>query len=98
MNDLRLSRAKPSARAAAAQAPSSRRLARVCEAAFSVCLLFSLICALECPAHAYVDPGSGLLAYQTLVALVAGTIFYLRQKLRNLVRGARPDNGRKPPL
>lgn len=73
------------------RANSHPPILRVCYAALSVCLLFSVMCLLERPAHAYVDPGSGLLAYQALTTLVAGTIFYFRQKLRNLFRNPRTD-------
>ena len=72
---------------------NSHRLAlRAGHATLTACLLFSVMCVLERPAHAYVDPGSGLLAYQTLTTLVAGTIFYFRQKLHALFRGSRTND------
>jgi len=79
------------------RANSRRLVLRVWHTLFSVCLLFSVMCLFERPAHAYVDPGSGLLAYQTLTTLVAGTIFYFRQKLRNLFRSPRADGEASEP-
>jgi hypothetical protein len=35
-------------------------------------------------AYAYVDPGSGLLAYQSITAFVTGIAFYFRRRLRLL--------------
>jgi hypothetical protein len=41
------------------------------------------------PAHAYVDPGSGLLAFQVGGSMLAGALFVLRAKIRKLfTRGA----------
>ena len=34
------------------------------------------------PAHAYVDPGSGLLMFQSLSAAFAGALFYFRHRLK----------------
>jgi hypothetical protein len=42
----------------------------------------ALLCAVEQPAYAYVDPGSGLLAFQILGTTFAGIIFMVRKKLR----------------
>jgi len=36
------------------------------------------------PAHAYVDPGSGLLAFQVGGSMLAGALFVLRSKIRKL--------------
>jgi hypothetical protein len=36
------------------------------------------------PAHAYVDPGSGLLAFQVGGSMLAGALFVLRTKIRKL--------------
>lgn len=70
---------------------------RVFHAALTAGLIFSLICLLEPPARAYIDPGSGLLAYQTLSALVTGVIFYLRRRIRKAFRGLRANHGAAPP-
>jgi len=59
--------------------------------ALSFCLLFSVICLLERPAHAYVDPGSGLLAFQSVSALITGCLFYCRKKIRRLLMSCPPE-------
>jgi hypothetical protein len=44
------------------------------------------------PAHAYVDPGSGLLFLQVGGSMLAGALFVLRSKIRKLFhRGAVPS-------
>ncbi|GEM_PF-2539114 len=48
--------------------------------------LFVLLIALEQPAHAYVDPGSGLLIFQVAGSMLTGACFILRRKLRSLLR------------
>jgi hypothetical protein len=42
------------------------------------------------PAHAYVDPGSGLLFFQVAGSMIAGALFVMRTKVRKLL-------GLKPP-
>lgn len=48
--------------------------------------IFVLLAALAQPAHAYVDPGSGLLIFQIGGSMLAGALFVLRAKLRRLFR------------
>lgn len=43
------------------------------------------------PAHAYVDPGSGLLFFQVGGSMLAGTLFVLRAKIRKLLGLKNPD-------
>jgi hypothetical protein len=62
---------------------------RLCRLALSVCLLLSILSLFERPAYAYVDPGTGLLAYQTLSAMIAGAIFCFRQKFKGLFTSGR---------
>lgn len=52
--------------------------------AITVGLFLSLGLALERPAYAYVDPGSGLLVYQSLGAAFTGTLYYFRRRLKAL--------------
>jgi hypothetical protein len=58
-----------------------------------LCVTLALILALnfsfERTAHAYVDPGSGLLAFQSLSAVVTGALFYFRTRIKNLFLKAR---------
>jgi hypothetical protein len=46
--------------------------------------IFALLAAFAKPAHAYVDPGSGLLFLQVGGSMIAGALFVLRAKLRKL--------------
>ena len=53
-------------------------------------LIAALSFAFEGQAHAYVDPGSGLLIFQGISAVFSGAIFYFRRRLKNLfVRSAK---------
>jgi hypothetical protein len=47
-------------------------------------LLVMLSFTFERQAHAYVDPGSGLLIFQGISALFSGALFYFRRRLRSL--------------
>jgi hypothetical protein len=55
--------------------------------AFFFCFieLCALSIALEQRAHAYVDPGSGLLIFQVAGSMLTGACFVLRKKLRSLL-------------
>ena len=44
--------------------------------------IMAVLCALTKPAYAYVDPGSGLLAFQMLSTTFAGAVFMVRKRLR----------------
>jgi hypothetical protein len=58
--------------------------------AFTLILFVALTFAFEGQAHAYVDPGSGLLIFQGISAVFSGAIFYFRRRLKNLfVRSAK---------
>lgn len=46
--------------------------------------ILALLFAFEKPAHAYVDPGSGLLAIQIAGSMVAGVAYYLRARIARL--------------
>lgn len=53
-------------------------------AAMTVVILLSFSVAVEPRAHAYVDPGSSLMFFQTLSAIVTGALFYGRRRLKAL--------------
>ena len=62
--------------------------------AFAVLLLIS-----EQPAHAYIDPGSGSLIYQTALTLLLGAGFFFRRTLASigrLFRGRSSDTASSP--
>jgi hypothetical protein len=52
--------------------------------AITLMLLVTLSFAFERQAHAYVDPGSGLLIFQSISAIISGAIIYFRRRIRNL--------------
>ena len=52
--------------------------------AITAALFIALSFCFERPAYAYVDPGSSLLVFQSLSALVTGVIFYFRRRIKSL--------------
>jgi hypothetical protein len=52
--------------------------------AITLTLLIVLSFTFERQAHAYVDPGSGLLIFQGISAIFSGALFYFRRRIRNL--------------
>jgi len=48
-----------------------------------VCWFFIVLNVTAQPAHAYVDPGSGLFLFQVAGSTFAGTLFLLRKRIRN---------------
>jgi hypothetical protein len=48
--------------------------------------LLALLIAVAQPAYGYVDPGSGILAFQIISTTFAGMIFILRGRLQRLLR------------
>lgn len=70
----------------------------VCRAGLGVIFVFCLLVSFERPAYAYVDPGSSLLLYQSITAMVAGAAFYLRARVKSLFRrsSTRTDPTREP--
>jgi hypothetical protein len=52
--------------------------------AITLMLFIALSFAFERQAHAYVDPGSGLLIFQGISAVFSGALFYFRRRLKNL--------------
>jgi Skp family chaperone for outer membrane proteins len=58
--------------------------------AITLMLLLTLSFAFERQAHAYVDPGSGLLIFQGISAVVSGALIYFRRRIKNLFTKSRP--------
>lgn len=50
----------------------------------TVLLIVALGFTFEPRAYAYVDPGSGLLIFQGVSAVVSGTLIYFRRRLKTL--------------
>lgn len=63
---------------------------------YLVSLLFfsSILCCFTHPAYAYVDPGSGLLVYQSVTACITGVIFYFRRRIRQAFQRQRTGRPR----
>ena len=51
---------------------------------FVLVLVLGVSFSLEQQAHAYVDPGSGLVLFQSLSAIFTGALFYFRRRLKLL--------------
>jgi len=66
--------------------------------AVTVMLLVALSFTFEQQAHAYVDPGSGLLLFQGISATISGVLFYFRRRIKNLFVRTQPksDPGTTP--
>ncbi|WP_433967021.1 hypothetical protein [Tunturiibacter gelidiferens] len=60
--------------------------------AITLMLLIALSFTFERQAHAYVDPGSGLLLFQGISAAISGALFYFRRRLKNLFVKAHPKS------
>jgi hypothetical protein len=58
--------------------------------AITLMLLITLSFAFERQAHAYVDPGSGLLVFQGISAIVSGALIHFRRRIKNLFTKSRP--------
>ena len=58
--------------------------------ALTLMLLVTLSFAFERQAYAYVDPGSGLLIFQGISAIVSGTLIYFRRRIKSLFTKSRP--------
>jgi hypothetical protein len=57
---------------------------------FGLCQIALFLITAEKPAHAYVDPGSGLLFFQVAGSMLAGALFVLRTRIRRLF-GLKPS-------
>ena len=68
----------------------------------SLCLTlfccFCLMLATERRAMAYVDPGSGLLALQSLGSMLAAAAFFMRRRIMGLFSKRKPLTGAEPRL
>jgi hypothetical protein len=77
-----------------------QRVGQVISGMVGILVVICLFSALEQPAHAYADPGSGLLLFQVGSSMVAGALFFLRTRIRKLFRLGRntsEENAAKQP-
>ena len=72
------------------RADNTQRWKRCAWYAFGVFQVLVFLAAAVKPAHAYVDPGSGLLFFQVGGSMLAGALFVLRAKIRKLLRLGKP--------
>ena len=67
------------------QVPEGRRMTHKLKYLIvTVLLIVALGFTFERKAYAYVDPGSGLLIFQGISAVVSGTLLYFRRRLKGL--------------
>ena len=59
-------------------------------------LVLALSFTFERTAYAYVDPGSGLLAFQSFSAVVTGALFYFRSRIKSLFHKSDRDSSNDP--
>lgn len=59
--------------------------------AITLVLFIALSFAFERQAQAYVDPGTGLLIFQSFSAAVSGALFYFRRRIKSLLVKAPKD-------
>lgn len=52
--------------------------------ALLLCCVAATLCAFQGTAQAYVDPGSGLVLFQSISALFTGVAFFFRRRIRGL--------------
>ncbi len=65
--------------------------ARICYVAVTLLAVAGLLASSTRVAHAYVDPGTGLLVYQSMTAFVTGLMFYFRRRIKLLLFKNRSD-------
>lgn len=73
------------------QANNAQRWKRCAWYSFGLLQILVFLVAAVKPAHAYVDPGSGLLFFQVGGSMLAGALFVLRAKIRKLLRLGKPE-------
>lgn len=64
--------------------------------AVTAALFLALGVFLERPAYAYVDPGSSLLVFQSVSAIVTGALFYFRRRVKALFGRSSTDVNNTP--
>lgn len=64
--------------------------------AITAALFVALSFSFERQAYAYIDPGSSLLIFQSISAMVTGAIFYFRRRLKALFTRSSSSSTEKP--
>lgn len=68
----------------------TRRIARLSYVVLTACQFLFFIAAVQVPAHAYVDPGSGILVVQFVSSIIGAGIFFVRKRLKQFFFTAKP--------
>jgi hypothetical protein len=71
------------------------RLYSLASAFLVIVQVLAMVAVLERPAQAYVDPGSGLLAFQIAGSMVAGVAYYLRARIAQIFHKTELDSEEK---
>jgi hypothetical protein len=77
--------------------PCSLRVLRSCSLLLGTLQLAVLLAAFEHRAQAYVDPGSGFVLLQVVGSMFAGTIYYMRHRLKRIIGSMRRRTRISPP-
>ena len=81
--------AKPKRTWGLMERPFYQHALRACFLLLGALQIVGLLVAFERPAHAYVDPGSGFVFLQVAGSTLAGTIYYMRRRLRRMISSMR---------
>jgi hypothetical protein len=73
------------------------RVLRSCSLLLGALQLAVLLVTFEHPAQAYVDPGSGFVFLQVAGSMFAGTIYYMRHRLKGMIGSMRRRARISPP-
>ena len=76
--------------------PFSPRVLRSWLLLLTALQIAALLVAFERPAQAYVDPGSGFVFLQVAGSMFAGTIYYLRHRVKRVLRSLRRSPANTP--
>ena len=74
------------------------KLKRLISLSLSVFTCLCLMLATERRAMAYVDPGSGLLALQSIASMMAAAAFFLRRRIMGLFTRKKPLDSAASPV
>ena len=70
----------------------SPRVLRLCLLVLGAFQLFALFLAAERPALTYVDPGSGFVFLQVAGSMIAGSVYYLRHRIKKILHSLRKSS------
>jgi hypothetical protein len=78
--------------------PCELRVLGSCSLLLGTLQLAVLLVTFEHRAQAYVDPGSGFVFLQVAGSMFAGTIYYMRHRLKRIIGSMRRPGGISPPV